>query len=264
VPADATADLTADLTADVTADATERIAIVTGGASGIGRASCARLVADGFTLAVGDLDPDGAKLASGPSGFGRTLDVADEASVAAFVAEVMQTFGRVDVLINNAGIAGSQQATVLHTTPIAEWDKVIGVNVRGPYLLSRAVLPVMIEQRSGHVITIASVAGQVAFPGRSAYTASKGAALMLAKSIAVDYASYGIRSNAVCPGMAETAMTKWRLDIPELREAVESRIPLGRVATPDDVADLVALLASDRLNYVTGAALVIDGGYTAR
>lgn len=247
----------------MTTPAAPRIAVVTGGASGIGRASCARLVADGFTLAVADLDPDGATRAAGPSGFGGGVDVADERSVSGFVAEVLASFGRVDVLVNNAGISGSPEATVLHSTPVAEWDRVMGVNVRGPYLFSRSVLPVMIEQRSGHVITIASVAGQVAFPGRSAYTASKGAALMLAKSIAVDYATYGIRSNAVCPGMAETAMTKWRLDVPELREAIESRIPLGRVATPDDVADLVALLASNRLSYLTGAALVIDGGYSA-
>ena len=140
----------------------------------------------------------------------------------------------------------TRTATVLHTTPVEEWDRVLATNVRGPYLFARSVLPVMIDQGGGHVITIASVAGQVAFPGRSAYTASKGAALMLAKSIAVDYAAHGIRSNAVCPGMALTGMTKWRLDVPELRDAVESRIPLGRVADADDVADLVSLLASDR------------------
>ena len=241
-----------------------KVAMLTGGASGIGRASCTRLAADGFTLAVCDLDPDGAAAAAGPGGLGRAVDVADAAAVDAFVAEVTDRFGRIDVLVNNAGISGSPEATVLHSTPVAEWDRVFGVNVRGPYLCSRAVLPVMMAAGAGHVITIASVAGQVAFPGRSAYTASKGAALQLARSIAVDYAGHGIRSNAVCPGMAETAMTKWRLDVPELRAAIEARIPLGRVAQPDDVADLVALLASERLGYLTGSALVVDGGYTAQ
>lgn len=240
-----------------------RVALVTGGASGIGRASCARLLAAGFRLAVCDLDEAGAAEAAGPEGLGRTVDVADEKSVQAFVDEAVETFGRVDVLVNNAAITGSREATILHTTPVEEWDRVHAVNVRGPFLLSRAVLPVMIRQRSGHVVTIASVAGQVAFPGRSAYTTSKGAALMLAKSIAVDYAAHGIRSNAVCPGMAYTAMTSWRLDVPELREDIEARIPLGRVAQADDVADLVCLLASDRIGYMTGSALVIDGGYTA-
>ncbi len=240
-----------------------RIALVTGGASGIGRASCARLLADGFTLAVCDLDEAGAIASAGPAGLGRAVDVTDATAVEAFVGEVVAAFGRIDVLVNNAGIAGNPEATVLHTTPVQEWDRVLATNVRGPFLFCRSVLPVMIDQGGGHVITIASVAGQVAFPGRSAYTTSKGAALMLAKSIAVDYAAHGIRSNAVCPGMALTGMTKWRLDVPELRDAIESRIPLGRVADADDVADLVSLLASERIGYMTGSALVIDGGYTS-
>jgi NAD(P)-dependent dehydrogenase (short-subunit alcohol dehydrogenase family) len=244
--------------------AAARVALVTGGASGIGRATCARLRTDGFTLAVCDLDGAGAETAAGPDGIGRPVDVANEAEVGDFVAEVLDRFGRIDVLVNNAGISGSPEATVLHMTPVAEWDRVQAVNARGPFLFSRAVLPHMVRRRGGHVITVASVAGQVAFPGRSAYTASKGAALMLAKSIAVDYAEYGIRSNAVCPGMAYTAMTSWRLDVPEMREAIVARIPLGRVAGADDVADLVSLLASDRIGYMTGAALVIDGGYTAQ
>ena len=242
---------------------TQKVAVLTGGASGIGAATCARLLADGFTLAVCDVDADGATAAAGPGGLGREVDVADEEAVDAFVAEVVERFGRIDVLVNNAGISGSREATILHVTPVDEWDRVVGVNVRGPFLFARAVLPQMIRQRSGHVITLASVAGQVAFPGRAAYTASKGAALMLAKSIAVDYADLGIRSNAVCPGMAYTAMTSWRLDVPELREAIDTKIPMGRVAQADEIADLVALLASDRLAYMTGSALVVDGGYTA-
>jgi len=240
-----------------------RVAVVTGGSSGIGWASCARLRSDGFRLAVCDLDGDRAAEAAGPGGLGRAVDVSDAGQVADFFDCVVEAYGRIDVLVNNAGITGSRETTVLHVTPVEEWDRVFGVNVRGPFLCSRAALPVMMAQRSGHVITIASVAGQVAFPGRSAYTASKGAALMLAKSIAVDYAGYGIRSNAVCPGMAETAMTKWRLDDPELRAQIEARIPMGRVARPEEVADAVGVLASDRLGYLTGAALVIDGGYTA-
>jgi NAD(P)-dependent dehydrogenase (short-subunit alcohol dehydrogenase family) len=121
----------------------------------------------------------------------------------------------------------------------------------------------MLAQRSGHVITIASVAGLVAFPGRCAYTASKGAAVQFTKSLAVDYATQGIRANAVCPGMVATAMTQWRLDQPELRAQAEARIPLGRVAQPADIADAVALLASERLSYLNGHAMAVDGGWTA-
>ena len=236
------------------------VVVVTGGCSGIGLATCTRLAADGFTVAVLDIKPadtqDGAALAL-------RCDVTDESDVEAAMAAVLERFGRIDVLVNNAGITGSQQAARCHETPVAEWDRVHAVNVRGPFLCSRAVLPSMVARGSGHIITIASVAGFIAFPGRCAYTASKGAALMLTRSIAVDYAAAGIRANAVCPGMVYTPMTSWRLDQPELRAAVEDRIPVGRVAVPEEIADAVALLASGRLGYMTGHPLVVDGGMSA-
>jgi NAD(P)-dependent dehydrogenase (short-subunit alcohol dehydrogenase family) len=241
-----------------------KIAVVTGGGSGIGFATCARLAADGFTLGVLDLDVDAAKAAVGPNGLGVAADVADADDVTRAFAEVVDAYGRIDVLVNNAGISGGPAASVCHETPVDEWDRVQAINSRGPFLCSRAALPVMLAQGSGHVITVASVAGQVAFPGRCAYTASKGAALMFAKSLALDYAHTGIRSNAVCPGFVATPMTQWRLDIPELREQVEANIPIGRVAQPDDIADAIAVLASGRLGYMTGHALVVDGGWTSR
>ena len=237
-----------------------KVAVVTGGASGIGRATTARLAADGLRVAVLDVN---AGAVTADADLALSADVTDPDDVARAVKEVVETFGHIDVLVNNAGITGSREATVCHETPIDEWDRVVAVNVRGPFLCTRAVLPVMLRQGHGQVITIASVAGLVAFPGRCAYTATKGAALMFAKSVAVDYASAGIRSNAICPGMVETPMTQWRLDVPELRAKVESVIPYGRVAQPEEIADAVALLASDRLAYMTGHALVLDGGMTA-
>jgi NAD(P)-dependent dehydrogenase (short-subunit alcohol dehydrogenase family) len=243
------------------ADAAEPgVVVVTGGCSGIGLATCTRLAADGFTVAVLDIKP--ADTQPGAA-FALHCDVTDEAGVEAAMAAVLERFGRIDVLVNNAGITGSQQAARCHETPVAEWDKVHAVNVRGPFLCSRAVLPSMVARGSGHIITIASVAGFIAFPGRCAYTASKGAALMLTRSIAVDYAAAGIRANAVCPGMVYTPMTSWRLDQPDLRAAVEDRIPVGRVAVPEEIADAVALLASGRLGYMTGHPLVVDGGMSA-
>jgi NAD(P)-dependent dehydrogenase (short-subunit alcohol dehydrogenase family) len=233
------------------------VAVVTGGGSGIGLATCARLAEDGFRVAALDLEPSAA------AGLAVGCDVTDEASVTAAMAAVTDRFGGIDVLVNNAGITGSRQAARCHETPVEEWDKVQAVNVRGPFLCSRAVLPSMIARGSGHIITIASVAGLIAFPGRCAYTASKGAALMLTRSIAVDYAAAGIRANAVCPGMVYTPMTSWRLDQPELRAEVEARIPAGRVATADEIADAVALLASGRLAYMTGHPLIVDGGMSA-
>jgi NAD(P)-dependent dehydrogenase (short-subunit alcohol dehydrogenase family) len=236
------------------------VAVVTGGGSGIGLATCARLAKEGFAVAALDLDP---AAAAATAALTAVCDVTDEASVGAALAAVTGRLGPVDVLVNNAGITGSRQAARCHETPVQEWDRVVAVNVRGPFLCSRAVLPSMAARGSGHIITIASVAGLVAFPGRCAYTASKGAALMLTRSIAVDYAAAGIRANAVCPGMVYTPMTAWRLDQPELRAAVEERIPVGRVATPDEIADAVALLASGRLGYMTGQPLIVDGGMTA-
>ena len=238
------------------------VAVVTGGGSGIGRATVERLAADGFRVAVIELDPDVAIRAAG-GGFGVGADVADPGDVENAFAAIVERFGRIDVLVNNAGITGSSAASVCHETPVAEFDRVMAVNVRGPFLCAQAALPVMVRQRSGHIITVASAAGLVAFPGRCAYTTSKGAAVMLTKSLAVDYAACGIRANAICPGMVETPMTQWRLDVPELRARAEASIPLGRVAQPQEIAEAIALLADGRLGYMTGHPWVIDGGWTA-
>lgn len=236
------------------------IAIVTGAGSGIGRASCLRLRQDGMTVIALDVNVEAAAEAS-PHAL--AMDVSDAQQVADVMAEVLHRWPRIDVLVNNAGITGSSQATTAHETPVEEFDRVMAVNVRGPFLCSRAVLPSMIDAGSGHIITIASAAGIVAFPGRCAYTTSKGAALQFARSVAVDYGRMGIRSNAICPGMVETPMTQWRLDQPDLRDRTESQIPMGRVASSDEIADVVSVLASGRMGYANGAALVIDGGWTA-
>jgi NAD(P)-dependent dehydrogenase (short-subunit alcohol dehydrogenase family) len=237
----------------------ESVAVVTGGSSGIGKATVAVLRKEGFRVASVDLTAG----SEGDVDLCIAADVSDPDHVATAVRGVLDVFGRIDVLVNNAGISGSAEATVCHQTPVEEWDRVIAVNVRGAFLCSRAVLPVMLAQGSGHVITVVSSAGVVAFPGRCAYTASKGGALMLAKSIAVDYAALGIRSNAVCPGFVQTPMTQWRLDVPELKARVEGNIPMGRVAQPEEIADAISVLASGRMAYMTGHALLVDGGWTA-
>jgi NAD(P)-dependent dehydrogenase (short-subunit alcohol dehydrogenase family) len=240
-----------------------RVAVVTGGGSGIGRATTVALAAEGFRLAVLDIDAGAAAHAAGEAGIGFGVDVAEPADVDRAIGAVLNAFGQIDVLVNNAGITGSAAATVCHETPVEEWDRVFAVNARGAFLCTRAALPSMLRRGSGHVITVASAAAIIAFPGRCAYTASKGAALQFTKSLAVDYAAAGIRANAVCPGFVETPMTQWRLDVPELRAKVEANIPLGRVARPDEIADAIVVLASDRLAYMTGHALLIDGGWTA-
>ncbi|MGH9001294.1 MAG: SDR family NAD(P)-dependent oxidoreductase [Acidimicrobiia bacterium] len=239
------------------------VAIVTGGASGIGLASCERLAAEGFQLAVFDVSAEGAKAAAGPDGLGLAVDVADAAAVEGAVATVVRSFGRIDVLFSNAGITGSADATVCHETTIEEFERVLGVNARAPFFCSRAALPTMLAQGSGQIIITASVAGLVAFPGRCAYVVSKGAALMLAKSIAADYGAKGIRANAICPGAVQTPMIQWRLDDPELSDRFMAAIPMRRVAQPEEIADAVVLLATGRLGYMNGSAWVIDGGWTS-
>jgi NAD(P)-dependent dehydrogenase (short-subunit alcohol dehydrogenase family) len=183
--------------------------------------------------------------------------------MAAAMDAILSAFSRIDVLVNNAGITGNQEAGILHTTPVGEFDKVFAVNVRGIFLGCRAAIPVMLDQGGGVIVNIASVAGLVAFPGRAAYTASKGAVIQLTRAIAADYAGKGIRCNALCPGMIETPMTKWRLDQPNLRRQVLDRIPQDEIGTAAHVADAVMFLAAPDAAYFNGAAIVMDGGYTA-
>ena len=244
----------------MTAEARRPVVVVTGAAGGIGRASVSRLIAEGMDVVATDLDVESVRSLS-PHHF--ALDVTDPDDVQRVMEQILARLGRVDVLVNNAGITGSQEATNAGKTPIEEFDRVMAVNVRGPFLCTRALLPSMIAAGSGQIITIASVAGLIAFPGRCAYTTSKGAAVMFARSLAIDYGPLGIRSNAICPGMVETPMTQWRLDQPDLRAKVEAMVPIGRVAQPDDIADAIALLASGRMAYANGSAIVIDGGWSS-
>lgn len=244
---------------------TGRAALLTGAASGIGLACLERLTADGFAVVAMDLDADALDAAAAARGaVAVSGDVADPAAVDAAVARVVADFGRIDVAVNVAGITGSQAAGPCHSTPVEEWLRVLAVNLTGPFLVSRAVLPHMLAAAGGVIVNIASAAGLVAFPGRCAYSASKGGVVQLTRSLAVDYAARGIRANAICPGMVDTPMTRWRLDDPELGPAVLAGIPQGRVAAPAEVAEAVGLLAGGALAYMNGAMLVLDGGWTAR
>lgn len=238
---------------------TTPVAVVTGGASGIGNATVLGLKNAGYAVAIIDVGAT-----SETADLSLIADVTSEDEVDSAIASILEVAGRIDLLVNNAGITGSAEATICHETPVKDWDLVHAVNVRGPFLCSRAVLPTMIEQGAGHIITLASIASTVAFPGRCAYTSSKGAALQLTRSIALDYAKHGIRANAVCPGMVETPMTQWRLDQPELRAQIESKIPLGRVATPEEIAGVIVSMASPSFAYMTGQGLIFDGGWTAQ
>lgn len=245
-----------------------RVALVTGAASGNGLSIATRFLERGDRVAAVDLDAEGltrAKNSDWEPHSDRVLclaaDVAEPAATARMLEETRTELGPIDVLVNNAGITGGPQATTLHETSVDDFDRVWAVNVRALYLTCRQVLPAMVDRGGGVIVNIASVAGIVAFPGRSAYSISKAAVIQMTRSIAADYASQGIRCNALCPGMIETPMTKWRLDQPELRAQIVARIPQGEIGTPDDVAGAVLFLASPEARYFNGAALVMDGGY---
>lgn len=248
----------------------DKVAIITGAGSGIGRAIALAFANEGAVVVLADLNHDAVKETekeikeSENKSITIKTDVTKGSDVDAMVTQTLEEFGRIDILVNNVGIPGSQEATVLHSTPEEEWDRVVAVNLKSVYLCSKRVIPEMIKQGAGKIVNLSSVAGIVAFPGRAAYTATKGAVSLLTKAMALDYSKYNINVNALCPGMVETPMTKWRLDNPELRQEVEKWIPMERIGVPDDITGAAVFLASGDSNYVSGHLLVVDGGMLTR
>jgi NAD(P)-dependent dehydrogenase (short-subunit alcohol dehydrogenase family) len=244
-----------------------KVAIVTGGGSGIGRAVARRFAAEGAAVAVADIAVDAAKAvaaeiqADGGSAFGMGVDVRDAEQVEALVDRAVLELGGVDVLMTAAGVLGF--GSVVETEPDA-WDRVIGVNLTGTYLCTRAVIPRMVERGGGSIITVSSSTGaHDAAPGTAAYIASKGGVAMLTKAISVDHARQGIRANAIAPGPTDTPMLASVMTPEELRAFGEA-MPIGRLARPEELAAAALFLASDEASYVTGAIFAVDGGQTAK
>jgi NAD(P)-dependent dehydrogenase (short-subunit alcohol dehydrogenase family) len=233
------------------------VAIVTGGASGIGAAIARRLHAGGARVAVFDLNPDAAE----PEHFAVAANIGDDASVRAAVEAVVQKFGRIDIVINNAGIGAV--GTVADNDD-AEWARVLNVNVVGIARVSRATLPHLRESPSAAIVNTASIAATAGLPERALYSASKGAVLALTRAMAADHLREGIRVNCVNPGTADTPWVGRLLDSAANptaeREALDARQPHGRLVSADEVADAVAYLASPRSGSTTGASIAVDGG----
>ena len=235
-----------------------KVALVTGAAQGIGLAIARTLAGCGASVVLADVDADkaqeAAKSVTGRA-FGLAMNVARGDEVAAGIARVMTECGRLDVLVNNAGIT---RDGLLIRMKEEDWDRVIEVNLKGTFHCTKAALGVMIKQRSGRIISIASIVGVMGNSGQANYAASKAAILGFTKSVAREYANRGVTANAVAPGFIKTAMTG------ELSEDVQARmreqIPLGRLGTPEDVAEAVAFLASDAAAYVSGQVIHVNGG----
>lgn len=244
-------------------DLTGRICLVTGAASGIGKGIATKLSAEGAIVVIADLDTEAAQGVAAELG-GHSLavhvDIADRASVDAMTAQVVEYFGRIDVLVNNAG--WDKVGPFLDQDP-AIWDRIIGINLFGTLHCSQSVVRVMTEQGHGTVVSIASDAARVGSSGEAVYSACKGGIVAFTKTLARESARAGITANVVCPGPADTPLfDSISEDSPKLRASLERAIPLRRLAQPEDLANAVAFLASPASHYITGQTLSVSGGLT--
>lgn len=246
-----------------------KVAIITGSASGMGQAAAELFAREGASVVVTDISAEMGETTvrsirdAGGTAIFVKANVADEDEVHHMVSMAVDSFGRVDVLYNNAGIMPSDDGSV---TDLAEttWDRILDVNLKSAFLCSKYVIPHMMKQEKGSIINIASF---VAFMGctvpQDAYTASKGGMLALTKSFAVQYGRYGIRCNAICPGPIETPLLRGLWTSEEARNLRLNRIPLGRFGEPNDIIYMALYLASDESSWTTGAWLIVDGGISS-
>ena len=248
-------------------DLSGQVALVTGASRGIGRATAEIFSSKGAKTALvarnpGPLNELAASLSDGGAGaLAIAADVAVEADVQRVVDQTLETFGRIDILVNNAGLISFGHVADIDPS---EWARVIGANLTGAYLCSRAVASAMVEREYGRIINISSVAGLVGGLTSSAYSASKGAVRLFTKSTAIQYAGEGIRANSIHPGAIDTDMGDEVWANAETRDEVIARTPVGRMGVPADIAYGALYLASDESSFVTGSELVIDGGMFAQ
>jgi 3-oxoacyl-[acyl-carrier protein] reductase len=238
-----------------------QVAIVTGSAQGIGQAIATALSQEGARLVISDIREEAAAATAkqladtGRETMAVAANVADEASVKAMVEKVLSSWGKVDILVNNAGIT---RDALLIRMKEADWDAVLDINLKGVFHCTKTVLPAMTKQRSGKIVNIASIVGVMGNAGQANYVASKAAVIGLTKTTAREYASRGIAVNAVAPGFIQTAMTDALSQ--DVRQRLMEQIPLGRLGTPQDVANAVLFLVSEQAAYITGQVLHVNGG----
>ena len=246
----------------------DRVALVTGAASGIGQATAQRFLAEGARVAAADLNGDGlqAEFSGRDGAITVAGDVSEPADAARMAAAAVDSFGAIDILVNCAGIA---RYTNFLELPLEEWQLVQDVNSTGTFLMAQAVARHMVTQgpadHSRAIVNIASVEAHVVLASSGHpqvhYNASKGAVHMTTRALAIELAPHGIRVNSICPGLTETPLAAYALATPERRASISKQVPLGRVAQPREIAAAALFLASEDASYITGEALVVDGGF---
>ena len=251
-----------------------KIALITGAGSGIGKATAIRFAAEGAAVAVADLSRSTAQktVSKIEKLGGRAIAISGDVSIGvdaeSMVTSTVDVFDRLDILINSAGIT-ARNALSPGSDPEEIWDRVFEVNLKGTYLISSHAVKVMQKGNGGSIVNLSSIMGLVGYPaglggGFNPYPPSKGGVIQLTKNMAIDFAKDNIRVNCLCPGFVETDLTKSLTKDPKIRESLEDRHPIGRLGKPEEIAYAALYLSSDEASYITGVSLAIDGGYTAQ